>query len=255
MRNLILMLGFLLSLYPSLQAQDTFITEGKASVYADKFQGSLTKSEEPYDMNQFTAAHRTLSIGTYMEVTNKDNGKAVVVRINDYGPYQKDRIIEVSRVAAEYLGMLEARVAEVSLRVVDPPAKVAAQPTTTTTTTTTVPAQPEMTAKSTDALLVTRNVPDALENKVVHKGQVKTLDGMFTIQLGAFSTAANAKARMKELSKLGFTGSMMVLEMKEKGKTRYKLILENFKDRVQAAKRVKELKEWYKLDCFILTLK
>jgi len=93
--------------------------EGTASYYADSLQGNSTASGEPYDRNELTAAHRTLEFGTRVRVTNRDNGKSVVVRVNDRGPHAAAYVIDVSGAAAERLGMLETGTAEVSLEVLD----------------------------------------------------------------------------------------------------------------------------------------
>ena len=82
--------------------------EGIASYYADSLDGNPTASGEPYDKNAMTAAHRTLPFGTMVEVTNLSNDKSVVVRINDRGPHTKNRIIDVSRAAAEKLDILDS---------------------------------------------------------------------------------------------------------------------------------------------------
>ena len=93
--------------------------EGTASYYADSLQGNSTASGEPYDRNELTAAHRTLEFGTRVRVTNRDNGRNVVVRINDRGPHTAGYLIDVSGAAAEKLGMLETGTAEVSLEALD----------------------------------------------------------------------------------------------------------------------------------------
>jgi rare lipoprotein A len=72
---------------------------GKASYYADKYHGRKTASGERYDKNAMTAAHRTLPFGTRVKVTNVANGKSVVVRVNDRGPFVKGRVIDLSRAA------------------------------------------------------------------------------------------------------------------------------------------------------------
>jgi peptidoglycan lytic transglycosylase len=77
---------------------------GTASWYGEYFQGKTTASGEPFDMRDFTAAHPSLPLGTFVKVTNLRNGKAVVVRINDRGPVVDGRIIDVSRNAALALG-------------------------------------------------------------------------------------------------------------------------------------------------------
>jgi rare lipoprotein A len=78
--------------------------EGKASWYGNPHHGKKTASGETYDMNALTAAHRTLPLGTRVRVTNTENGRAVVVRINDRGPFRDGRIIDLSRAAARELG-------------------------------------------------------------------------------------------------------------------------------------------------------
>ena len=93
--------------------------EGAASYYADSLHGNLTASGEPYDRNEMTAAHRTLAFGTMVRVTNLDNDKSVVVRINDRGPHVKSRVIDLSGAAAEKLGMLDAGEVEVRIEIVN----------------------------------------------------------------------------------------------------------------------------------------
>ena len=92
---------------------------GKASWYGRIFQHKRTASGEPYDMYQFTAAHRTLPLGSWIKVTNLRNDRSVVVRINDRGPVKKSRIIDLSYSAAKMLGM--GGVDRVRLDVVDTP--------------------------------------------------------------------------------------------------------------------------------------
>ena len=90
---------------------------GVASYYADKFQGRRTASGERFDQRKMTAAHRTLPFGTRVRVTNATNGRSVVVRVNDRGPFVNGRVIDVSRAAAEKLGMVRAGLAQVKVEV------------------------------------------------------------------------------------------------------------------------------------------
>ena len=90
--------------------------EGLATYYADKYHGKSTASGELYNMNAFTAAHRTLAFGSMVRVTRMDNGMSVIVRINDRGPFTQGRIIDLSRAAADELDML--RTGETRVRVV-----------------------------------------------------------------------------------------------------------------------------------------
>lgn len=87
--------------------------EGKASWYGPRFHGRKTASGEPFNQHDLTAAHRSLPFGTRVKVTNLKNGKSVVVRINDRGPYAKGRVIDLSRAAAKRLDMLRSGVAQV----------------------------------------------------------------------------------------------------------------------------------------------
>ncbi len=91
---------------------------GKASWYGKSFHGKTTASGEPYDMFQFTAAHRQLPLGTLVKVTNLDNGRSVVVRVNDRGPVPRSRIIDLSYGAARMLGIPGHGVEPVRLDVV-----------------------------------------------------------------------------------------------------------------------------------------
>ena len=85
--------------------QQSGIEEGMASYYADEFNGRHTSNGEIYDMHKLTAAHRTLPFNTKVRVTNTQSGKAVVVRINDRGPYIDGRDLDLSEGAAEAIGL------------------------------------------------------------------------------------------------------------------------------------------------------
>jgi rare lipoprotein A len=98
----------------------TTIETGLASWYGAKHQGKRTASGEIFDQNKFTAAHRTLPWGSILMVTNLDNEKSVEVRINDRGPFTKDRIIDLSRAAARALGMVKSGVSPVRIELLSP---------------------------------------------------------------------------------------------------------------------------------------
>jgi rare lipoprotein A len=93
---------------------------GTASWYGEQFQGKQTASGELFNMHDFTAAHLTLPLGTYVKVTNLRNGRTVVVRINDRGPVVDGRIIDVSSNAARALGFRQGGLQRVRLDVVQP---------------------------------------------------------------------------------------------------------------------------------------
>ena len=96
------------------------VQTGKASFYADKFEGIPTASGEKYRHNKLTGAHKTLPFGTKVRITNLANDKTVEVIINDRGPYVEGRIIDLSKAAAEQLGFVNNGLAEVKLEVIDP---------------------------------------------------------------------------------------------------------------------------------------
>jgi len=91
---------------------------GIASWYGPGFDGNLTANGEIYDMNGISAAHKTLPFGTIVRVVDLDTGRSIVVRINDRGPFVEGRIIDLSKGAAEKLGMVERGIIPVGLRVV-----------------------------------------------------------------------------------------------------------------------------------------
>jgi rare lipoprotein A len=95
---------------------------GWASWYGEECAGNLTASGEVFDMMGLTAAHRTLPLGTTVQVTNLRNNKAVLLRVNDRGPSLEGRVVDVSRAAAQYLGFLNAGLTRVQVKVVKYPA-------------------------------------------------------------------------------------------------------------------------------------
>lgn len=106
--------------YAPIAAQQPYRERGTASWYGKKFHGQKTSSTEVYDMYAMSAAHRTLPIPSYARVTNVANGKSVVVRINDRGPFHSDRIIDLSYAAAYKLGYIQAGSATVEVESINP---------------------------------------------------------------------------------------------------------------------------------------
>ena len=98
-----------------------FTQNGVASWYGRQFHGRKTASGETFDMNAMTAAHRSLPLNCYIRVTNKDNGKSVVVKVNDRGPFHGNRVLDLSYAAAKQLGMSSAGTGNVSIERVDGP--------------------------------------------------------------------------------------------------------------------------------------
>ncbi|MEI6757715.1 MAG: septal ring lytic transglycosylase RlpA family protein [Chlorobium sp.] len=103
------------SAIPTVSGESVLVAEGKASYYSSNLHGKKTASGESLNHTRFTAAHRYLPFGTSVRVINLDNGKNVVVRINDRGPFLKGRIIDVSRAAAKEIGLLGTGTAKVRI--------------------------------------------------------------------------------------------------------------------------------------------
>lgn len=107
--------------YHVMNSAEGYVERGVASWYGTKFHGRPTSSFEPYDMYQFTAAHKTLPLPTYARVTNLENGRSITVRINDRGPFHADRLIDLSYAAAVKLGIHIRGTGPVEVRAIVPP--------------------------------------------------------------------------------------------------------------------------------------
>src|SRR5262245_10603771 len=171
--------------YYVMAKSDGWVERGTASWYGPGFHAAATSLGEPYDMYAMTAAHKTLPIPCYAEVTNLRNGRKIVVRINDRGPFVGDRIIDLSYTAAAKLDMLLAGTAPVEVRVVKPgggpgsavPPTVPASPPPPV-----MPTAPVMPPPSAPAVTVV-NAPAT---------QVPGASAMF-IQAGVFADHENAR--------------------------------------------------------------
>jgi rare lipoprotein A len=106
--------------YEVLDSNEHFKQEGIASWYGTKFHGELTSTREAYDMYAMTAAHKTLPLPSYVLVTNLENQKQIVVRVNDRGPFKDGRIIDLSYAAAHKIDMHEQGTAQVHIEVLPP---------------------------------------------------------------------------------------------------------------------------------------
>lgn len=118
MKNYMSIIVLALLCTTSIFAQKDEFEYGLASYYSDKYHGKPTASGELYDMNQMTAAHRTLPFGTTIKVTRLDNKKSVRVKVNDRGPFIPDRVVDISRAAARQLGMITEGETKVKLEIV-----------------------------------------------------------------------------------------------------------------------------------------
>ncbi|TDJ34464.1 MAG: septal ring lytic transglycosylase RlpA family protein [Gammaproteobacteria bacterium] len=106
--------------YYVLDSSRGYVKRGEASWYGTKFHGRRTSSGEAYNMYAMSAAHKSLPLPTYVRVTRLDNGRSVIVRVNDRGPFANGRIIDLSYAAAVKLGMQKTGTARVEVRAIDP---------------------------------------------------------------------------------------------------------------------------------------
>jgi rare lipoprotein A len=116
--------------YYTMTESKGYVERGIASWYGTKFHGRRTSSGEPYDMYAMTAAHKTLPLPSYVQVTNLENDEKVIVRVNDRGPFHDNRLIDLSYSAASKLGILGKGTGMVEVRVIEPgqaPAKVVSE--------------------------------------------------------------------------------------------------------------------------------
>ena len=116
LRKKLLLIICLLSLSTFAYAKNKKVQIGKGSWYGKPFQGKLTASGEHYNMYDLTAAHRTFPFNSMVKVTNLKNGRSVIVRVNDRGPYHGGRIIDLSYLAAKKLGYVKKGVAKLKIK-------------------------------------------------------------------------------------------------------------------------------------------
>lgn len=111
--------------YQPMTKVSSFTQTGRASWYGSQFHGRKTASGERYNMHALTAAHRTLPIPSYARVTNTRNGKSVIVRVNDRGPFHGSRVMDLSKAAAQQLGFIHQGTANVKIEQIVPGVKSA----------------------------------------------------------------------------------------------------------------------------------
>ncbi|PSJ73347.1 septal ring lytic transglycosylase RlpA family protein [Sphingobacteriales bacterium UPWRP_1] len=106
-------------LFSSFSNNVEMVSWGVASYYSNSLSGKKTASGEKYNHNKLTAAHRTLPFGTKIKVSRIDNGKAVIVKVNDRGPYIKGRVVDLSKAAADKIGLTGVGKMQVKIEVID----------------------------------------------------------------------------------------------------------------------------------------
>lgn len=171
--------------YHVLPTSAGYAARGVASWYGRDFHGLSTSSGEPYNMHAMTAAHTTLPIPTWVEVTNLENGKRVVVKVNDRGPFVDDRLIDLSYAAATQLDMVRDGTARVEVRAVAPPL---------------------LAAQQTMAVAATQQSLGVLP---ATPAEAAVRERMF-VQVGAFSQRDNAAKLIERLRASGFADLELV---------------------------------------------
>ncbi len=165
---------------------------GRASWYGTKFHGRRTSSGEPYDMYQMTAAHKTLPLPTYVRVTRKSNGRSVIVRVNDRGPFHTGRIIDLSYAAAARLDLLKEGSAEVEVEALDPDAPPPA-----------APAAPFLELASTDDPIYAVAIREDAAGRGVGAVEIRTFeqgdDVVYRVLAGPFRDGASLEAARRQL--------------------------------------------------------
>jgi rare lipoprotein A len=186
--------------YTPILDNTPLVQRGVASWYGKKFHGQRTSSGELYDMYKMTAAHPTLPIPSYARITNLDNGKQVVVRINDRGPFHSSRIVDVSYTAALKLGLLGKGSHEVELERLIPgdTARIAAARRSAPPAAA-APAAPEVAALMLEGRVT--QTSEARAEPAADSAQPEQPRSGFYLQLGAYSRAdkaAEVRARLLE---------------------------------------------------------
>jgi len=163
--------------YHILPTEVGYEETGDASWYGRKFHGHLTSNGEIYDMFSYTAAHKSLPIPSFLEVTNLDNGRNLMVRVNDRGPFHGNRIVDLSFAAATYLGYAENGTARVRIRA------VVAQSST-----------PENNSdiEASELLTNASEIPDVQAEVSLERERIEKNAGTEYLQVGAFSNLESA---------------------------------------------------------------
>ncbi len=232
----------------------TTVLRGRASWYGSYFQGRRTSSGERYNRFAYTCAHKTLPFGTRLRVTNVKNGRAVVVRVSDRGPFRHQRILDLSEIAAKPLGVVECGAATVIAEVVaaDTPLGPASTPGNLAVLYDADP-NPDAaftTYKVTTTALATGDKADLVAAATVTKAEVidvaESVDcpAGFLIQAGSFVEAANAQslqARIKAvMPELHVTVSQDMID----GRQRSRVLVGNFGERPEAEAIRQQLLVW-----------
>lgn len=182
--------------YTVLPSSKGYHERGIASWYGSKFHGRRTSSGEPYDMHLATAAHKSLPLPTYAEVTNLDNGRKMIVKINDRGPFHANRIIDLSYAAAVKLGVDKTGTARVEVRAID--VETAGKPAVKVADGTFLQVGAFSKRKSADKL-AGQMIAAQLKPVSVQKSR-----GLYKVWIGPYAAGREIEATIRRVVELGF---------------------------------------------------
>ena len=184
--------------YWVMESAEGYRERGIASWYGSKFHGRRTSSGEPYDMHKATAAHKSLPLPTYAEVTNLDNGRSVIVKINDRGPFHDDRLIDLSYGAAVKVGMTGTGTARVEVKAITFGGAQSSSPGGMDTDGTFLQAGAFNTRKSAQQLA------DNLQREKVKPVSVQRGGGLYKVWIGPYERESEIDAMMRKVVELGY---------------------------------------------------
>jgi len=198
--------------YDPLLSHEGFVQEGMASWYGDDFHGGATSSGEIYDMHAITAAHKTQPMGVYVYVRNMRNGKEIVVRINDRGPFVKERIIDLSHAAALQLGITDAGSAPVRIEALgyrNPGGAANAYRAPASYDVGAFTVQVAAFSKQGNAERLADRVRKRYGTATIQNGMLKG-SHIFRVRIGSFGSLKQAEEARRNFESVGFPGCFIV---------------------------------------------
>jgi len=200
-----------------------YVERGVASWYGKKFHGRRTSSGEPYNMYAMTAAHKTLPLPTYARVTNLKNGRSVMVKVNDRGPFHQNRLIDLSYAAAEKLDIVGKGTGFVEVRAIDPSAPtrpytkvvaskpIASTPPESATGSGRIFIQVGAFSQRSNAERLVNRLPKTLGPVFIHEGW-SSQNRVYRVRVGPIASVEQADGLASVIEKLGVMNYHLVVE-------------------------------------------
>jgi rare lipoprotein A len=201
--------------YHVMDSAEGYVEQGIASWYGPKFHGRRTSSGEPYDMYAMTAAHKSLPLPTYVRVTNLDNGRSIVVRVNDRGPFVSNRIIDLSYTAALKLDIVGSGTGLVEVEAVTPGRP--SRPTTRVARSDTEPPI-EHTLYIQVGAFSSRENAEQLRGQLMLNGfdevriQRNTDEAVYRVRIGPLASVDSADSTVRDLERIGVMEYRVVID-------------------------------------------